>query len=99
MTQQPGSPEKPRQRQVSKPVEDARASDPTSKLDQLFLRTFSTTDGAESLRVLKAQFVHAILPSTASDQELRYREGSRHVVGFIEAAIGRAHNANRRRSS
>lgn len=56
--------------------------------------TFKTPAGERTLAYLKSSFM-AVLPATASDAELRYREGQRSVVGIIETRIKEAEDHGR----
>lgn len=79
-------------------IPDARASDAQleDRLNASFAATFETPSGRDVLGYLKLGLVQTILPATATDAELRYREGQRSVIGIIEERIGRAHHVGRR---
>lgn len=69
----------------SSPLPDA-----DRKLALAFHEVFSTPAGKQVLDYLRASYVHSIMPPEATDQQLRYREGQRSVVGVCDHFIQKA---------
>lgn len=65
------------------------------KLNMLFLATFTTPAGAETLKHLRKITIEAVAGPDITDQHLRHLEGRRFLVGVIEQRIRAAHNQNR----
>lgn len=60
-----------------------------SEEDRMFARVFTGPDGTQALGVLRRLTVEAVLPPSATDAELRAREGARGLVKLIEGKVKR----------
>lgn len=59
-------------------------------LDAAIFRCFNTRDGRTTLEYLRGALINEILGPDATDNQLRYREGQRSVVGLLEMRKARA---------
>jgi hypothetical protein len=68
----------------------SREPDPDRKISLAFADCFKTPSGAIVLAYLRKYFVQDILAPSATDAELRFREGQRSIVGIIDTRIKEA---------
>ena len=54
------------------------------KLMSAFKVAFTSDAGVKAMEALKGRFINTILPPEATNDQLRYREGQRSIVTFIE---------------
>lgn len=58
-------------------------------IERVFVRLFSTDDGKKALAYLQATILQRALNANSSDEQLRYSEGQRAVIGTILRLIER----------
>lgn len=73
--------------------ERQQSDDPDARLSKAFHECFSTPAGAMVLDHLRGAFISSVMGPDATDQQLRYREGQRSVVGIIDTRIKEARKA------
>lgn len=73
--------------------------DPEGRLNAAMARTFSTPEGQVVLQYLRQSYINTILPPSATDGEIRYREGQRSVVAVIEQRKHEGENPRGRTNS
>jgi hypothetical protein len=67
----------------------ARTREQEDQLNQLFASVFRTAAAREVLSYLRAVTIEMVAGPEITDAQLRHREGSRYLVGIIEARIAK----------
>lgn len=62
-----------------------RSQEQESQINKTLASVLATRDGKQMMEYLKSITLSAVLPETASDGEMRYREGMRRLVQIIDA--------------
>jgi hypothetical protein len=67
----------------------ARTRTQEDELNQLFATLFRSAAGREVLSYLRAVTIEMVAGPEITDAQLRHREGSRYLVGIIEARVAK----------